>query len=160
MEYNSEKYIEFLNYHQELKKQKKSLRIQDPIKYSKLLEYAVQVSDYLHWSQRTEYLQLIENFLNFEINGQEFDNKFSKIVTEIEDKSRLLSKNHEELKRIKPDSKAFGFGTWISEIYLCCNEFYSDFDEEENQEQIPFTKTEQQLREAVKNLLPEIQKYF
>jgi hypothetical protein len=50
-------------------------------------------------------------------------------------------------------------GTWISEIYLCCNEFYPTFKEEERAE-IPFAKTEEQLRDAVKNLLPEIKKYF
>ena len=82
------------------------------------------------------------------------------MVTIIEKKSRLLSKNYEELKHIEPSSMSLGFGTWISEIYLCCNSFYSDFNEEEDRIQIPFTKTEEQLRDAVKNLLPEIQKYF
>jgi hypothetical protein len=54
---------------------------------------------------------------------------------------------------------SLGFGTLISEIYLCCNEFYSDFNEEEDRTEIPFAKTEEQLRDAVKSLFPEIQKY-
>jgi len=75
-------------------------------------------------------------------------------------KSSLLFKNYEELKFIEPSPRSFGFGTWISEIYLCCNEFYSDFNEEEDRKQIPFGKTEEQLLDAVKSLFPEIQKYF
>lgn len=160
MKYNCEEYIELLNYQQALKKQNKSLRTQDPIKYSKLRKYSARISEYFHWSQKNEYLQLIKDFLNFKIDGKEFDNKFSKMVTVIEKKSRLLSKNYEELKRIEPSSMSLGFGTWISEIYLCCNEFYSDFNEEEDRTQIPFAKTEEQLRDAVKSLFPEIQKYF
>ena len=159
MKYNCEEYIKLLNYQQALKKQNKSLRTEDPIKYSKLRKYSARISEYLHWSQKNEYLQLIKDFLNFKIDGKKFDNKFSKMVRVIEKKSRLLSKNYEELKRIEPNSMSLEFGTWISEIYLCCNEFYPTFKEEERAE-IPFAKTEEQLRDAVKNLLPEIQKYF
>lgn len=78
------------------------------------------------------------------------------MIRVIEKKSRLLSKNSEELKRIEPNSMSLEFGTWISEIYLCCNQFYPSFKEAERAE-IPFAKTEEQLWDAVKNLLPEIQ---
>jgi hypothetical protein len=159
MKYNCDEYIKLLNYQQALKKQNKSLRTEDPIKYSKLRKYSARISEYLHWSQKNEYLQLIKDFLNFKIDVKKFDNKFSKMVRVIEKKSRLLSKNYEELKRIEPNSMSLEFGTWISEIYLCCNEFYPTFKEEERAE-ISFAKTEEQLRDAVKNLLPEIQKDF
>ena len=159
MKYNREEYIQLLNYQQTLRKQNKSLKIEDPIKYSRLRKYSAKINEYLHWSQKNEYLQLITDFLNFKIDGNEFDHKFSKMVRAIEEKSSLLSKDYEELKLIEPSSRSIGFATWISEIYLCCNEFYSDFDEEEDRTQIPFGKTEEQLREAIKNLLPEIQKY-
>ena len=81
-----------------------------------------------------------------------------KLVTEIEENSRLLFKNYEELTRLEPSSMSLGFGAWISEIYLYCNEFDSDFNEEEAQ--IPFAKTEKQLRDAVTSLFSKIQKYF
>ena len=159
MKYNCEEYIQLLKSQQALKKQNKSLKTEDPIKYSKLRKYSAKISEYLHWSQKNQYLQLIKDFLNYKIGGKEFDNKFSKMVTVIEKKSSLLSKNYQELKCIEPSSMSLGFGTWISEIYLCCNEFYSDFNEEEDRTEIPFAKTEEQLRDAVKSLFPEIQKY-
>ena len=158
MKYNCGEHIKFLNYEQELNKQNKSLITEDPIKYSKLLEYSAIISEYLHWSQKNEYLQLIKDFLNSKIDGKEFDNKFSKMVTEIEKKSNLLFKNYEELKRIEPSPRSLGFEKWISEIYLCCNEFYEDYDLNEGEDK--FLKTEEQLWDAVKSLFPEIQKYF
>ena len=63
MEYNYQEHIEFLNYQQELKKQNKLLRTQDPIKYSRLRMYSARISEYFHWSQKNEYLQLIKDFL-------------------------------------------------------------------------------------------------
>ena len=94
------------------------------IKYSKLLDYSVIITDHLHWSQKNEYLQLIKNFLNFQIDAKEFDKNFSEMVRMVEEKSNLLSKNYKELKCIQPNPMSVRFGMWISEIYLCCNEFY------------------------------------
>ncbi len=103
---------------------------------------------------------MIKDFINSKIEGKEFDQKFSEMVTVSEENYRLLSQNYEELKRIKPSSMSLEFETWISEIYLCCNEFYPSFKEEEDRIEIPFAKTEEQLRDAVKSLFPKIQKYF
>ena len=158
MKYNCGEHIQFLNYQQELKKQNKSLRTQDPIKYLKLRKYSTRISEYLHWSQKNEYLQLIKDFLNYKIDGKEFDQKFSKMVTVIEKKSNLLFKNYEKLKRIEPSPHSFGFGTWISEIYLCCDEFYPDFDEKDPPD-FPFAKNEEDFRNAVADIFPQIQKY-
>ena len=158
MTYNCDEHIQLLNYQQKLKEQNKSLINENPIKYSKLLNYSARISEYLHWSQKNYYLQIIKDFLNFKIDGKEFDKKFSKMVTVIEKKARLLFKNYEDLKRIKPSPRSLGFEMWISEIYLCCNAFYEDYDLKEGKNS--FLKTEEQLRDAVKSLFPKIQKYF
>jgi len=160
MKYNSEEYIDLLKYQQKLKKENKSFKTQDPVKYLKLKNYSARFTEDLHWFQRNEYLKLIEDFLNSKIDGKEFDSKFSEMVRFIEKKSNLLSKNYEALKRIELSSRSLGFGTWISEIYLCCNEFYPDFNEESDRTDIPFGKNEDQLRNAINSLFPEIQKYF
>ena len=86
MKYNCGEHIQFLNYQQELKKQNKSLRTQDLIKYSTLLKYSARISEYLHWSQKNDYLQLIKDFLNYKIDGEEFEEKFSKMIRVIEKK--------------------------------------------------------------------------
>ena len=80
------------------------------------------------------------------------------MVEAIEKKCRLLTKNYEMLKNIKPSSISFEFAKWISEIYLCCYEFYPDFDEK-NSPDFPFAKTEEDFRNAVADIFPQIQKY-
>ena len=76
----------------------------------------------------------------------------------LEKKSSLLFKNYDELKRIEPSSRSFGFGTWILEISLCCNELYDDYDLNEGKN--PVIKIEEQLQDAIKILFSGIQKYF
>ena len=158
MRYNYKEHIQFLKYQQELKKQNKSLKTLAPIQYSKLEKYSYIINEYLHWSQKNEYLELIKNFLNSKIDAKEFDKKFSKMVTVIEEKCSLLFQNYEELKGIEPSPRSVGFATWISEIYLCCEEFYEDYELHEGED--PALKTEEQLRDAVRSLFPEIQNYF
>ena len=80
------------------------------------------------------------------------------MVEAIEKKCRLLTKNYEMLKNIKPSSISFEFAKWISEIYLCCDEFYPDFDEK-NPPDFPFAKNEEDFRNAVADIFPQIQKY-
>ena len=160
MQYNYQKYIKLLKYESSLRKQNKFLEDENELKYMELNKYSLQINEHLHWSQRNEYLELIVYFLNFKIDGKKFSTKFCNMVEAIEKKASLLSKDYEELKRIEPNSISFEFAKWISEIYLCCDEFYPDFDEEKDRAAIPFAKTEEQLRDAVKDLLPEIQKYF
>jgi hypothetical protein len=62
MKYNCEEYIQLLKSQQALKKQNKSLKTEDPIKYSKLRKYSAKISEYLHWSQKNQYLQFIKDF--------------------------------------------------------------------------------------------------
>jgi len=80
------------------------------------------------------------------------------MVEAIEKKCLLFTKNYELLKNIKPSSISFEFAKWISEIYLCCDEFYPDFDEKDPPD-FPFAKNEEDFRNAVADIFPQIQKY-
>ena len=103
-------------------------------------------------------MRLIKDFLNFKIDGEEFDKKFCSMVEAIEKKCLLLTKNYEILKNIKPSSISFEFAKWISEIYLCCDEFYPDFYKKDPPD-FSFAKNEENFRNAVADIFPQIQKY-
>lgn len=75
------------------------------------------------------------------------------MVKAIEKKCRLLTKNYEMLKNIKPRSISFEFAKWISEIYLCYDQFYRDFDEK-NPPDFPFAKNEEDFRNAIDDIFP------
>ena len=159
MQYNYQKYIKLLKYDDSFRKKTKFLEDENKLKYLELKNYSRQINEHLHWYQKNEYLQLIEDFLSFKINGKKFESKFCSMVEAIEKECLLLTKNYERLKTIELNPISFGFAKWISEIYFCCDELYSDFDKKDPPD-FPFAKTEEQLRDAVKSLFPEIQKYF
>lgn len=157
--YNYEKYIELLKYNESLRNQNKFLKDENRLKYLELKNYSLQINEHLHWSQKNDYLQLIKDFLSFKIDGKKFESKFCNMVQAIEKESRLLDQNYKKLKTIKPNPISFEFATWISEIYLCCDEFYPDFDEKDPPD-FRFAKNEKQFRHAVADMLEQIQKYF
>jgi len=95
-----------------------------------LQNYSLQINEHLHWSQKDQYLQLIEDFLSFKINGKKFESKFCSMVEAIEKKCLLLTKNYEMLKNIKPSPISF-----------------------------EFAKNEEDFRNAVADIFPQIQKY-
>ena len=109
MQYNYQKYVELLKYDDSLRKQNKFLKDENKLKYLELKNYSLQINEHLHWSQKDEYLQLIEDFLSFKINGKTFESKFCSMVEAIEKKCRLLTKNYEMLKNIKPSSISYLF---------------------------------------------------
>jgi hypothetical protein len=129
--YKYQKYVELLKYDDSLRKQNKFLKDENKLKYLELKNYSLQINEHLHWSNKEQYLQLIEDFLSFKITGKKFESKFFSMVEAIEKRYLLLTKNYEKLKNIKPSSISFEFAKWISEIYLWCDEFYSDFDEKD-----------------------------
>lgn len=79
-------------------------------------------------------------------------------LKQLKKKCFLLTKDYEILKNIKPSSISFEFAKWISEIYLCCDEFYPDFNEKDPPD-FAFAKNEEDFRNAVADIFPQIQKY-
>lgn len=120
-------YIELLEYDRYLNKNGTSLRKEDRDKYLKLLDYSVKLSDHVNWQQKTDYLNLMKNFVNLEINGKQFVNKFYKLHRSNEEIVKTLQTNIKKLNNLTPNPKSFGFTEWTSEIDLACDEFYYDF---------------------------------
>lgn len=84
MQYNYQKYVELLQHDDLLRKKNKFLKDENKFKYLELKNYSLQINEHLHWSQKDEYLQLIEDFLSFKINGKTFESKFCSMVEAIE----------------------------------------------------------------------------
>ena len=152
VKYNLKDYLELLKYDKLLKQENKSLQDEDPSKYTELISFSSKVTGFLHWCERDNYFQLLDDFLNFKIDGQQFDKLFSGKVKFIENEAQELTKNldYQKLKYVQPSWRSVEFSEFISEIYLCCNEFYPSFTEEDRAE-IPFAKTADQIRDIIIN---------
>ena len=152
-------YIKLLKYDRSLKKNGTSLRDQDREKYLKLLNYAVKLSDHVHWQQKGDYLNLMKNFVDLEINGKQVVKRFNKLHRSNQDAVKMLKTRIKQLKTLEPNPKSFGFTEWTSEIYLACDEFYSDF-QPQDQVEFAFARDEENLRTFVADVIPQIQNFL
>ncbi len=158
MEYNSKIYLELLRYDQSLKKNGNSLREQDKAKYLKLLNYSIKVSDHVHWQQKSEYLNVMKNFVDLKINGKQFVSQFNKIHRANEEAVKMLKTDLKQLNIFQPNPKSFGFTEWTSEIDLGCDEFYPDF-QLQDQVEFAFARDGENFRTFVADIIPQMQKY-
>jgi hypothetical protein len=156
MEYNSKIYLELLRYDQSLKKNGNSLQEQDKAKYLKLLNYSVKVSDHVHWQQKSEYLNVMKNFVDLKINGKQFVSQFNKIHRANEEAVKMLKTDLKQLNIFQPNPKSFGFTEWTSEIDLGCDEFYPDF-QLQDQVEFAFARDEENFRTFVADIIPQMQ---
>lgn len=152
MKYNCQKHLELLKYKHELMQKGKFLSRED---YQQLLHYSGWILEHLHWSNRSNYKKLMNDFLDAKICGRQFDEKFTQMFTKIED--HPLVESYEGIKNLKLSPNSLGFEDLVYHIYVCCEEFFDEYDPKEEFD--PVLRTEEQLREDVKNVLPKMQKY-
>jgi hypothetical protein len=60
---DQQNFFKLLKYSNELKKNKKSLRKEDPEAFNVLLNFSVTIEDNLHYLKKQEYIQLAKDFL-------------------------------------------------------------------------------------------------
>ena len=153
-------YIELLQYAKSLEKDGTNLRKEDPDKYLKLLKYGVKLSDHVHWQQKRDYLNIMKNFVDLKIDGEEFESQFDKLHRSNEKTVQMLARDN--LKQLNPfelNPQSFGFTRWTSDIDLACDEFHPDLKPQDRVD-FAFARDEEDLRAFVADILPEIQKYF
>ena len=150
-------YLELLEYEDQLRSDNLSLEKVDKQKYRKRLDCLIKLSDFIHWQQKDKYLKLMENFVNFEINGKQFRDKFRILHKSIQNSVEIMENNLTELNNLELDPKSFGFTEWTSEIDLGCDEFYPDFKPETN---FQFARDEENFRDFVAQIIPKIEEYL
>lgn len=109
--------------------------------------------------KKSQYLNLLKLFVNSKIDGGTFVNHYLEIFYFNEKVVGNLEKDFKRLASVQLNLKSSGFTKWTSELELCCDEFYPDFEAQDNV-RFRFAKNEEQLRAAVANLIPQIEKYF
>ena len=135
-----------------------NLEKEDKAKYYKLLRSGVQLSGYIHWKKKSQYLNLLKLFVNSKIDRSKFVNQYLEIFYSNEKIVGNLEKDFKRLARIQLDPKSFGFSQWISEIELCCDEFYPDFEPQDKIE-FRFAKGDKELQVVLTNIIKQTEKY-
>lgn len=109
------------------------------------------LSETFFWINRNKYRQLMKDFIDKKINAVEFDTQFSMLSS----RDTSLYWQTWTTTTIEPDSRAKGFESLISNIFLTCN----DFNVENDETILPYMLDEEGLRLEVKKMFPRIEKY-
>lgn len=157
-----ETFRQLLKYSNELKKNQKYLIKEDPIAFTKLLNFLSIIEENLHWKVKNQYVKLIEDFLNENISADDFSILFIRIFEKTVDKVHQLeidlkeknSLNSSEISELLLEKKACGIAGLISDVYGDCDRFNSDLSSEND-----FYLDEEQFRNSIKELFFEMQKY-
>lgn len=104
--------------------------------------------EHLHWENRTQYFELIEQFLNGPINFLDLRKKYQSI----DDIGKLLQAR---LILVKPNSKSKDFDKLISEIILLFDRYCPDPTIREDYE-----FSEEELKNLVQKILIEMKDHY
>lgn len=82
------------------------------------------LSDFIYWQSKEAYLQLMEDFLNGLIDGQEFEKEFCQIWRLDRDREY----NSEEVLKIDNEKliESMGFSAIVSYLFTDCDVFEPD----------------------------------
>ena len=129
----NKKFFELLKYSNELKTKSESLELINIENFETLVMFLVRVEENLHYLNRKEYIELLENFLTRKINLTDFCDNFLNIYQKIIQKRRQLEKNESlELNNLLSPSRR-ELGELLLEIFYICQDF--TFDSEISQEE-------------------------
>jgi len=133
MIYNRKRYIKLLQYEQDLKNQGKSLSDENKDEDFELLKYKASISSYISWKNRTQFLLLMEKFVNKTISGEEFNDDFFELRQRMKNEYECFHKElcSDKFKDFQIDPRSTGFGSLISFLRAECDNFTEDYQNEE-----------------------------
>ena len=121
-----ENFFKLLAYSNELKKNKKSLRKEDPEKFDIFLHFLVRIERNLHYSEKQEYIELAKDFLADQITADDFSYSFMAIYEGISRKLGQMKRTEslELANFLKPSRPELG--DLLARIYGSCDSFSPD----------------------------------
>lgn len=108
------------------------------------------LENFSYWENKKLYLQLMEKFVNRQIDGRQFEKQFCQMWRVDRDKTYSLKELFEKINDEKL-TELEGFSTLISNLFTDCDVFEPDVRLREDYE-----ISEEELRNCVKNTLLEI----
>lgn len=122
MKYDKKKHLDLLKYSQTLEKQGKSIYDESKDDFFKLRKYSALMIANLHWQNREQYFELIEEFLNQPIHFLGLRQRYQSINDSVE----CLEAELILLEPIEEYQKAFEFILLIDEIVLLFDQYCLD----------------------------------
>ena len=140
MKYNKTNHLNLLKYSKKLETEGNSIYNESRKDFLKLREYSAMMTNYLYWENRTQYFELIEQFLNGPINFLDLRKKHRSV----NDAAKRLQA---ELILLEPNDKSEGFDDLTNEIIMLFDRYCPD----------PYLREDYEFsEEELKNLIQKI----
>jgi hypothetical protein len=114
----------------------------------------MSILDHFTWEGKHLYFALITNFLDKKIDTDQYMSQLFRLERETASLAKELKLDFEKLKEFEPNSVSKEFSDLIEELRSDCRVFESDPDLRDD-----YSISEKQLRNGVKKIFLQIQKY-
>lgn len=108
-----EEYLRLLQLENDLKLEGRTLRRPDELK---LLMYDISLWDHFKWERRNEYALLLADFLDTNIDIDQYREQFFDLESEIKNRVRELKLDLGRLKKFNPNPLSKGFADPIEQL--------------------------------------------
>ena len=133
MIYNQQRHIQLLKRSQDFKDQGKSFYKESPEEYWELSSYSAAVEQNIFWQQRYKVAELMQDFLNRKINGQEFCDQVFGLRRNLmiaRDKF-LIQLGAGEVKDFQPDPRSKKLSGFLTGLFCYCDDLMEDYENDE-----------------------------
>ena len=129
MIYNQRRHIQLLKCSQDFKNQGKSFYKESPEESLELSHYNAAVEQHIFWEQRYEVYELMEDFLNRKINGQEFCDRVFGLRRNlmIACDQFLVQLVGVGVKDFQPDPRSKNLSGFLTGLFCECDGFMEDY---------------------------------
>jgi len=144
MKYNKEKHLYLLKYSQKLESEGKHIYDESEKDFFALREYSAMLINHLHWENRQQYFELIEQLLNGPVEFL----KLRKKHRSVNDAGKRLQV---ELILLEPNEKCEGFDDLIDELVSLFDRYCPDPSLRESHE-----FSEEELKKLIQKIFIEM----
>jgi len=124
---DQQKFFKLLKYSNELKRNNKSLRKEDPEAFDTLLKFVVIIEENFHYSEKHEYINLAKDFLDDQITADDFSDGFMGIYEGIGKKlGQMKRAESHELENFLHKTDRCGLNRLLARIYGSCDSYSPD----------------------------------
>lgn len=133
MIYNQQRHIQLLKRSQDFKDQGKWIYKESPEEDLELSSYNIAVEQNIFWQQRYEVAELMQDFLNRKIDGQEYCDRIfglrrnSMIATD----KFLIQLGAGEVKDFQPDPRSKKLSGFLTFLFCYCDGFMEDYENDQ-----------------------------
>ncbi len=133
MTYNQQRHIQLLKRSQDFKNQGKSFYKESPEESLELSSYNVAVEEKIFWEQRYKVDELMQDFLNRKIDGQEFCDRVFGLRRNlmIARDQFLVQLGAGEVKDFQPDPRSKKLSGFLDGLFCYCDDFMEDYENDQ-----------------------------